>query len=190
MELAGGRHETPPRLERQRRQPACHEFMRVLSERDVLRPVAEQTREPGTHACSLFKRAIPLVINELRRIEPRALLRLEGDVGPGLMGMSGKENPFGDSETGIVRRERVRHSETTPDLPQVREQWLADRRRQIRSTARSTGSRLHAYRAFHHLYVPVAPFLQAFVEIHEAFTQLRVLRVAPVDVDENPLHLR
>ena len=52
---------------------------------EMTRFIAEQVREACTHACRPLKRTIPLVVDELRRIEPRALLRLEGDIGPGLM---------------------------------------------------------------------------------------------------------
>src|SRR5262245_26089697 len=143
--------------------------MRVLPECDVLRSVAEQSRKSSTHACRLLKRAVPFLVHQLRRIEPGALLCLECNIGPGLMGMACQENPFTDSETGIVRGERIRHSEPTSDLPQVREQRPAYCCREIRRATRPTRSRLHADRAFDHLHVAIAPFLQAFVEIHEPF---------------------
>src|SRR5215510_14727397 len=102
--------------------------------------------------------------------------------------MSRQENSFRDSETGVVRGETIRQSEATSDFPQVRKQRPADGRGEIGRAARTTSSWLHAYRPFDHLGVPVPPFLQALVKIHETLAELRVLRVAAVDVDENLLH--
>jgi len=135
VELAVGGHETLSLAERQGRQPTRHKFVRVLPKRDVGGRVAEQPRESGTHACRLLEGAIPFGIDQLRRIEPRALLRLERDVRPGLVRMSREKDSFGDSEARIVRSERIRHSETTSNLPQVWKQRRADGRRQVRRAA-------------------------------------------------------
>jgi hypothetical protein len=88
VKLAAGRHDAAPHRERKRRQPARDQFMRVLAECDVLRYVAEQPRESTAHTRRLLERAIPFAIDQLRRIEPRALLRLERDIRPGLMRMA------------------------------------------------------------------------------------------------------
>ena len=85
VELAVGGHEPLPLTKRQGRQPARHELVRVLPEGDVGWSVAEQSRESGSHTIGLFRGALPLVIDVLRRVEPRSLLRLEPYVRPCLM---------------------------------------------------------------------------------------------------------
>ena len=85
MELAGRRDDAPPLANRQRRQPPRDKLVRVLPERDVIERVTKQPREARAHRCRLLCGAFPLVVDKLRRIQPCALLRLEGHVGPRLM---------------------------------------------------------------------------------------------------------
>jgi hypothetical protein len=59
--------------------------MCVLSESDVVGPVTDEPRESASDGICLRCRALPFVVDEFRGIEPRALLRLEADIGPGLM---------------------------------------------------------------------------------------------------------
>jgi hypothetical protein len=59
--------------------------VRVLSESDVLSPVTDEPCEAGANGGSLRSRSRPLVVDELRRLEPCTLLRLEADIRPGLM---------------------------------------------------------------------------------------------------------
>jgi hypothetical protein len=92
MELAVRRDDTAACAKRKSRQPTRHQFVRVLSERDVVGVVAQQARKAGAHTRRPLGRALPLVVDELRRIEPRALLCLEGDVRPRLMRMSGEQH--------------------------------------------------------------------------------------------------
>ena len=70
---------------RKRREPSRHQFVCVLSESDVVSPVTDEPREAGANGGSVGSRSLPLVVNELRGIEPRTLLRLEADIGPRLM---------------------------------------------------------------------------------------------------------
>jgi len=50
---------------------------------------------------------LPLVVNEFGGIEPGSLLRLEADVGPGLMRVAGQQKAITDSESRIVPGERI-----------------------------------------------------------------------------------
>ena len=111
----------------QGRQPARDELVRVLAEGDVLRRVAEQSGEAGPTCRRLSGRPRPLVVDELGGIEPRALLGLEADVGPRLVGMSGQQQAFGDVEARVVWGEGVRYHacarlQLRADLPQIRKQ--------------------------------------------------------------------
>ena len=75
------------------------------------------------------------------------------------------------------------------NIPEIRKQWFAHRRGEIRSSARASRPDLHSDRALDHLDVAVAPLLQPFVEIHQPLAQLRILWIAAIDVDEKLLHL-
>ena len=108
VELAVRRHDPRTIQEWQRRQPAGDELVRVLSECDVVGMIAEQPRKRGLHLRCLLARPRPLVVHELRRIEPRALLRLEADVGPRLVRVARQQQALRDAEAGIVCGERVR----------------------------------------------------------------------------------
>ena len=185
VEFAVGRDEAATLPERQPGQPACHEFVRVLAQRDVGAGIAQQPGEPVAHLGRARFGALPLVVHQLRRIEPGLLLRLERHVGPGLVGMAGQQQAFGHAEARVVPRERV-HS-LRPDVPQVRKEVLAEGGSEITGAGRSAGARLRADRPLHHLHVAISPFLDAFVEIDEALAELRVLGVVPVDVDEHLL---
>ena len=94
---------------------------------------------------------------------------------------------------GAGARRRVRGARRSARLelranrPQVGKRRLQQRRAQIGGARRSAGARLHANRALHHLHVPVAPLLHAFVEVHEALAHLGVLRVGLVDAHEHVL---
>ena len=85
MELARRRDDAPPLANRQRRQPPRDELVRVLPERDVIERVTNQPREARAHLCRLLCGTFPFVVDQLRRIQPRALLRVEADVGPRLV---------------------------------------------------------------------------------------------------------
>ena len=93
---------------RQRGQPADDQFVRVLPEGDVLSLVTDEAGKSFAHPLRLLEIARPLVVDELRRIEPGALLRRQADVGPGLMRMASQENPLGHAEARIVGGERRR----------------------------------------------------------------------------------
>src|SRR6266545_1303259 len=76
----------------------------------------------------------------------------------------------------------------SPYLPQVRKQRSSQRAREVGNAARSACPPFHADCAFDHLHMAITPLLQTLVEIHEPLAQLRVLRIAAIDVDENLLN--
>jgi hypothetical protein len=102
MKLAVCRDELRPIPQRQRREQSRDELMRVLAERDVAVGIAKQTPESSLHQRRLLSRALPFRIHELRGVEPRLLLRLESNVRPGLVRMTGQQKPLGDAEPRIV----------------------------------------------------------------------------------------
>jgi hypothetical protein len=59
--------------------------MRVLSESDVLGLVADEPRKARANRGRLCRCSLPFVVDVLRGIEPRTLLCLESNIGPGLM---------------------------------------------------------------------------------------------------------
>src|SRR5206468_6541880 len=91
--------------------------------------------------------------------------------------------------TAASHKPRAPSLEERPDLPRIRKDRLRERTPQIRSASRSARAALRADVAFHHLYVPVTPFLHALIEIDESLAQLSVLRIVSIDVDQNSLHL-
>ena len=76
-----------------------------------------------------------------------------------------------------------------PYLPQVRKQRSSQCAREVGNAARTPSPALYPNGSLYHLDVPVPPLLQTFVEIHEPLAELRVLRIAAIDVDENLLNL-
>ena len=78
-------HDPRALAKRKRREPPCHELVRVLSECDVAGAVADQPGETGTDRRGLHCCSFPFLVNELGRIEPRPLLRFEADIGPRLV---------------------------------------------------------------------------------------------------------
>ena len=75
-------------------------------------------------------------------------------------------------------------SEFAADLPQIRKQWLEEGISQIRRTSRSACSHLCSNRAFHHLHVSVAPFLDSLVEIYESLAECSQKWVGVIDPDQ------
>ena len=69
---------------------------------------AEEPPEARLHPRRLLRRALPLLVDVLRRIEPRALLRLERHVRPGLMGMAGEEQTVAHAESRVMVRQAHR----------------------------------------------------------------------------------
>jgi hypothetical protein len=61
----------------------------VLSQGDVPGLVADEPCEASPHRRRVNGRALPFLVHELCRLEPRALLRFESDVGPRLMRVAG-----------------------------------------------------------------------------------------------------
>ena len=82
--------------------------MCVLSESNVVGPVTDEPSESGADGVSLRCRSLPFVVDEFRGIEPRTLLRLEADIGPGLMGVPGQQQAIANAESRVMLRERIR----------------------------------------------------------------------------------
>ena len=194
VELAVGRHDPRTFQERQGRQPARDELMRVLAECDIVRLIAEQPGETGLHLRRLSCRPRPLVVNELGRIEPRTLLRFEADVRPRLVGMSRQQQAFGHAEARVVRARAFRdHADTlsqpSANLPQIGKQIVPQRGLEVGGAARPARARPAADGPLHHPDVVIAPLRETLVEIHEPLADLGVLHVATVDVEEDLLNL-
>jgi hypothetical protein len=93
--------------EREGRQPSSDELVRVLAKRDVLCAVAQETRKACAHGRRLFGRSRPFVIDELGRVEPGTLLRLEPDIRPRLVRVACQEEAFGDAESRVILGEGI-----------------------------------------------------------------------------------
>ena len=130
VKLAIGRDECRSRDERQRRQESRDELVRVLAERDVAIRIVEETPKARLDARRLSLGVLPLLVNVFRRVEPRALLRLESYVGPGLMRVACEEQTLADAESGIVAREiyscdRISHRSGNNGRPMVSRRYVA-----------------------------------------------------------------
>ena len=106
VKLAVGRHDARAASQRQRRQPARDQFVRVLPEREVPRIVAKQGAESLADETRLLLRGRPFVVHELGCVEPCTLLRQECDVWPCLVGVAGQQGAIGYAEAGVVGRQR------------------------------------------------------------------------------------
>src|SRR5438093_11038943 len=76
--------------------------MGVLRQRDALGRIVQEAREPAPHLVRLLECLLPYVVHQLRCIQPRLLLSFEGNIGPSLVRMTGKKNPFSDAEASVV----------------------------------------------------------------------------------------
>ena len=81
--------------------------MRVLAKRDRIGIVSNERRKAFSDAGRHRLGAFPLSVHELGGVEPGPLLRLEADVGPGLMRVAGQQKALTDSESRIVPGERI-----------------------------------------------------------------------------------
>src|SRR5437762_9311204 len=80
-------------------------------------------------------------------------------------------------------------SQVGPNGPEVGKERASNRLSQVCGAGRSAGAALCSDRPLDHLHVAVAPLLDALVEIDEALAELRVLGIAAIHLDENPLDL-
>jgi hypothetical protein len=85
VELGVGRDDARTITQGKGGQPARHQFVRVLAKRDVGGIVAEQPAKSLAHVRRARLRHRPLVVDELRRVEPRLLLCVECLVWPRLV---------------------------------------------------------------------------------------------------------
>jgi hypothetical protein len=90
------------RAGKNRGQPTHNELMRILPQRDLAIGIVEQPSKSAAHRVGHLGRPAPLAIDERRGVEPRLLLRLESNVRPGLVRMTGQQKPLGDAEPRIV----------------------------------------------------------------------------------------
>ena len=86
------------RMQRQRRQPARDQLVRVGAKRDTVRNVANEPSEPFLDPLRLLETVRPLVVNVLGRLEPGPLLGLEADIRPSLVRMAGEQDALTDAE--------------------------------------------------------------------------------------------
>ncbi len=107
VELAVGRDQPRPLAERERGEEADEELVGVRGEGDGAGVVAEEAGVAAADALGLLERARPLLVDELRGVEPGPHLPLEAAVRPGLVGVAGQEQPLGHAEARVVRREGV-----------------------------------------------------------------------------------
>jgi hypothetical protein len=107
VELAVGGDDARAVEDGERGQPSRDELVRVLTERDVLRAIAEEAREARADRRSLPGRTRPLVVDELGGIEPGALLRVEPDVRPRLVRVAGQEETFGNTKSRVMPGEGI-----------------------------------------------------------------------------------
>lgn len=106
MKLTRCRDDARTFAEGECRKPPRDELVRVLAERDVFRCIADQSCEACPYAGRLPGGALPLVVDEFRGVKPGTLLRIEADIRPSLMRVTGEENALGHAEPRVVRGER------------------------------------------------------------------------------------
>jgi hypothetical protein len=90
VELAIGGDQPRALPQRQAGEPARDQFVRILAEGDVGAGIAEQPSEAGADVGRAHFDAFPLVVNELRGVEPCLLLRVERHVRPRLVRVAGQ----------------------------------------------------------------------------------------------------
>jgi hypothetical protein len=111
VELPGRRDQpaTPPG-ELERRQEPDHQVVRAGAESDLAVRVVEQPPEAGAHLVGSGERAVPLVVDQRRRVVEGLELGVAGDVRPRLVRVAGQQQPFGHPEPGVVRRQGIRRA--------------------------------------------------------------------------------
>src|SRR3989475_5370783 len=108
VKLSGGRDDAGSSAEGQGGAPPADRLVGVRAESDRAIGVVEQPRKPALHPARHGKRALPLLVHVLGRVEPGALLGLEPHVGPCLMRVACQQQSVRDPEAAIMRREGVR----------------------------------------------------------------------------------
>lgn len=76
--------------------------MRVGSKGDPIGRVIQEPSKPAPHVVRFLESFFPDVVDRLRSIQPRLLLRLKRYIGPRLVRMSREQNPFGDPEATVM----------------------------------------------------------------------------------------
>src|SRR5690606_32377139 len=84
---------------------------------------------------------------------------------------------------------QARESQFGADGPQVGEERLEERPLEVFDAGRAARAWLRADGSLDHLDVPVAPLLQALVQIDEQLADLRLGRVIVVDADKQAANL-
>ncbi len=79
--------------------------MSVRPQGDVTGRIVQQTAPAFAHFVGNGSSAVPFLVDQRGGIQPGLLLRVEGDVGPGLMRMPRQEQSIGNSKPGVVTRQ-------------------------------------------------------------------------------------
>jgi hypothetical protein len=105
VKLTVGRHEAGSLSEGQSRKKAHDEVMGARGEGDVGARIVQEAGEPGTYLIGPGEGAVPLVVHQLRRVEPRLLECRKADVRPRLVRMARQEQPLRDPEPRVMPRQ-------------------------------------------------------------------------------------
>jgi hypothetical protein len=111
VELSVRRDHARSLAERQRGKEAEDELVGVLGKGDAIRLIAQEAGVPRADPIGLRERPIPLLVRQLRRMQPGLLLSFEPTVRPRLMRVAGEQEAFGDAEARVLRGQGVRGAE-------------------------------------------------------------------------------
>src|SRR5690606_42025788 len=82
-------------------------LVRVRTQRVRALAATAEARADPPHAPGARERVLPLVVHVAGGVEACPGLAVEAAVGPGLVRVAGEQQPVGDVEPAVVRRERV-----------------------------------------------------------------------------------
>jgi hypothetical protein len=103
LPVGGDQPGAAPQVERG--QEAQHQVVRAGAERELRVRVAEEAAQPVPDPVGLLERQRPLAVGVPGRVHERVDLPGQRHVRPGLVGVAGEQQPLGDAEAGVVRRE-------------------------------------------------------------------------------------
>jgi len=104
VKLAIGGDELRPLAQRKRREESHDQLMRVGCQRDPLRRIVEQPREPTPHLVGLLEGEIPHLVDVLGGVEPGLLLRFERYVRPRLMRVPSEKDALRYTKPRVMLR--------------------------------------------------------------------------------------
>src|SRR2546421_4251312 len=82
--------------------------MCVRRQRNAIRRIVEQPRKSTSHVVCFLECLVPHIIHQLGGVEPCLLLRLERDIGPCLVRVSGEKDSFSNAKASVVLGKLVR----------------------------------------------------------------------------------